>query len=167
MSIPSLVQSIKASHDSTPLTDAQITDFSTKAGFQFPPSYRAFLKELATVTLRLRAFTRSSLKISMPQTILGHFKGHTRTRRTPCLLMEPHPFQRLYCLMTEDSNGGAWCWMTSAGDEDGEVPLAYYDPSRKKLSYPVPSFSAWLEILVRGKQEVIRSLDLEEKLGLG
>lgn len=68
--------------------------------------------------------------------------------------------------MTEDSNGGAWCWLTSESDEDGELALAYYDPFKEELFYKVPNFTNWLEILVREKQEIIRILDVDEVLGL-
>jgi hypothetical protein len=73
----------------------------------------------------------------------------------------------LLCLMTEDSNGGAWCWLTSEIKKDGEWPLAYYSFSDKRLHYKVENFIAWLKILTETKYEVIRELDIEEKLGLG
>jgi hypothetical protein len=32
----------------------------------------------------------------------------------------------LVCLMSEDANVGAWCWLTSEKTTNGEWPLAYY-----------------------------------------
>jgi hypothetical protein len=72
----------------------------------------------------------------------------------------------LLCLMAEDSNGGAWCWLTSEKN-DGEWPLAYYSISDKRLHYKVENFTEWLKILTETKYEIIRELDSEEKLGLG
>ncbi|WP_233269856.1 SMI1/KNR4 family protein [Polaribacter sp. L3A8] len=71
----------------------------------------------------------------------------------------------LLCLMTEDSNGGAWCWLTSEKDTNGEWELAYYMDN--KLHYKVLNFTEWLNILTKEGVEVIRELDLEETLGLG
>ena len=73
----------------------------------------------------------------------------------------------LLCLMSEDSNGGAWCWLTSEETKDGEWPLAYYSLSDKKLHYKVQNFAQRLKILINSKGEVIRELDLDYKLGLG
>lgn len=73
----------------------------------------------------------------------------------------------LLCLMSEDSNGGAWCWLTFQQNNDGEWPLAYYSISDKKLHYKVKNFTEWLKILTETKYEVIRELDIDEKLGLG
>ncbi len=73
----------------------------------------------------------------------------------------------LLCLMTEDSNGGAWCWLTSEGKDDGEWALAYYSLHDRKLYYKVKDFTEWLRLLVMSKGEVIRELDNENKLGLG
>ena len=73
----------------------------------------------------------------------------------------------LLCLMTEDSNGGAWFWLTSEASKNGEWPLAYYSLSDKKLHYKVKNFTEWLKILTKNENEVIRGLDVDEKLGLG
>jgi hypothetical protein len=73
----------------------------------------------------------------------------------------------LLCLMTEDSNGGAWCWLTTEADNDGEWPLAYYNMEDEKLYYKVNNFTEWLSILVECEAEVIRKLDTDEILGLG
>jgi hypothetical protein len=73
----------------------------------------------------------------------------------------------LLCLMTEDSNGGAWCWLTSEVSGNGEWPLAYYSLSDEKLHYKVENFTEWLKILTDEGNEVIRELDVDEKLDLG
>jgi hypothetical protein len=73
----------------------------------------------------------------------------------------------LLSLMTEDSNGGAWVWLTSENSESGEWPLAYYSLSDKKLHYKVKNFTEWLRLLTKCKSEVIRELDVDDKLGLG
>ncbi|WP_299666772.1 SMI1/KNR4 family protein [uncultured Polaribacter sp.] len=71
----------------------------------------------------------------------------------------------LLCLMAEDSNGGAWCWLTSEKDINEELPLVYYIDN--ELHYKVKNFTEWLKVLTETKYEVIRDLDKEEKLGLG
>lgn len=73
----------------------------------------------------------------------------------------------LLCLMTEDSNGGAWCWLTSEEKKDNEWALAYYRLIDKKLHYKVENFTEWLRVLTKNRYEVIRVLDTEEELGLG
>ncbi|WP_434036415.1 SMI1/KNR4 family protein [Formosa sp. 4Alg 33] len=75
--------------------------------------------------------------------------------------------ESLLCLMPEDSNGGAWCWLTSEDTKDGEWPLAYYSISNKKLNYKVQNFTEWLQILINSKGEVIRELDFDDTLGFG
>ncbi len=72
---------------------------------------------------------------------------------------------RLYCLMTEDSNGGAWCWLPDFTDENGEQPLGYYDSDRT-VHFRV-NFVDWLNLLVEHKDEVVRRLDKDGALGLG
>lgn len=73
----------------------------------------------------------------------------------------------LLCLMTENSNGGSWVWITSENAESGEWPLAYYDPFQHKLFYKVPNFKEWIRLATKCKGEVIRELDKEYKLNLG
>ena len=58
----------------------------------------------------------------------------------------------LLCLMTEDSNGGAWVWLTGEKTENGEWPLAYYSISDNKLHFKVKNLIEWLEILNRSKR---------------
>ena len=70
---------------------------------------------------------------------------------------------KLLCLMTENSNGGAWVWITSENTESGEWPLAYYDPFEHKLYYKVKNFKEWIRIATECKDEVIRELDKEHK----
>ena len=69
--------------------------------------------------------------------------------------------------MTEDSNGGAWCWITTENNENGEWSLAYFNIDDKKFYYKVSNFIEWLEIATTCKEEVIRELDVEEILRLG
>ena len=71
---------------------------------------------------------------------------------------------KLLCLMTEDSNGGAWCWITHQEKKDNEWSLAYYIGGC--LHYKVKNFTEWLNV-VASDREVIREYDIEEKLGLG
>jgi SMI1/KNR4 family protein SUKH-1 len=69
-----------------------------------------------------------------------------------------------------DSNGNCWCFLTSSSGPSNEYPVAYCDTERLRLVGELPSFEAWLEILVREQDEVIRTLDdhrLADELGLG
>jgi len=72
----------------------------------------------------------------------------------------------LLCLMTENSNGGAWVWLTSENSENGEWPLAFYNMDGK-LYYRVENFKEWVRIATKCKGEVIRELEKEYKLNLG
>ena len=69
--------------------------------------------------------------------------------------------------MTQDSNGGAWCWITTEDNENGEWSLDYFNIGDEKFYYKVLNFIECLEIATTCKEEVIRELDVEEILGFG
>lgn len=62
-----------------------------------------------------------------------------------------------------DSNGNAWCFMAG----EGENAVAYHDTETGRLEGELPSFEAWIEILIREQDEVIRVLGFTDELGLG
>ncbi|MBK8626589.1 MAG: SMI1/KNR4 family protein [Saprospiraceae bacterium] len=133
-------------------TDAEIKEAELKLGVQLPSSYKTFVKEFGNGAHEIHWF--SEYRNFVPDTVhtdgFGSFAANT-----------------LLCLMTEDSNGGAWCWITTEHNENGEWSLAYFNIDDKKFYYKVSNFIEWLEIATTCKEEVIRELDVEEILGLG
>jgi len=147
------------------VTDVEIKEAELKLGVQLPPSYKQFLKEFGNGAYWLYHVDQSvngvhqihwfsEYRNYVPDTVhtdgFGSFESNT-----------------LLCLMTEDSNGGAWCWITTEDKENGEWSLAYYNINDEKFYYKVSNFIEWLEIATTCKEEVIRELDVEEILGLG
>lgn len=146
-------------------TDAEIKEAELKLGVQLPPSYKTFVKEFGNGAQELYIVDQpvngvheihwfSEYRNFVPDTVhtdgFGSFAANT-----------------LLCLMTEDSNGGAWCWITTENNENGEWSLAYFNIGDEKFYYKVSNFIEWLEIATTCKEEVIRELDVEEILGLG
>ena len=145
------------------LTDSEIRDVENELGLKLPPSYRIFLKEFGNGAYWLYMNAIDDIK---QKNFLNKYRKDLR--KTIELVGEKeYKVGSLLCLMTEDSNGGAWVWLTSENPENGEWPLAYYSLSDKKLHYKVDNFIEWLRLLTKGKYEVIRELDVENKLGLG
>ncbi len=145
------------------LTDSEIQEVEKELGLSLPDSYKLFLKEFGNGAYWLYMTSIDDIK---------HFSYLKKYRKdlgnTIELVGEKNiEVNSLLCLMTEDYNGGAWCWLTSENSDNGEWPLAYYSLSDKKLHYKVKNFSEWLRLLTKCKSEVIRELDVEDKLGLG
>ncbi|CAM1340360.1 putative Cell wall assembly/cell proliferation coordinating protein, KNR4 [Tenacibaculum amylolyticum] len=61
------------------------------------------------------------------------------------------PTKDLLCLVTNDKNGGAWCWLMNENTDTGEWPLVYFNSKEQKLQYKVDNFTEWLKILVAHK----------------
>ena len=180
MNISTLVEQIKAIHESKPLSDADITNLIQQSGFKLPPSYLVFLAEFGNGDMtNLGSYQIFNQDIDAPDNVWDFSRAKPDAPDpVPVDGSSPVPKSSLFCLMTEDSNGGSWCWLTSEPDADGEYPLAYYfsgsidddydgENPVQQLFYRVPNFTAWLEMLVRDKQEVIRSLDADFRLHLG
>jgi hypothetical protein len=180
MNISKLIEQIKSTHKSKPLSDADIQTLTEQSGFKLPPSYLGFLYEFGNGDVtNLGSYQIFHQDIDAPDNVWDFTRAKPNAPDpVPVDGGSPVPKNSLFCLMTEDSNGGAWCWLTSEADADGEYPLAYYysgtieddyesENPVKSLFYRVPNFTTWLEILVRGHQEVIRSLDVNHRLHLG
>jgi hypothetical protein len=60
-------------------------------------------------------------------------------------------------------NGNAWCFMAG----EGEIAVAHHDTETGRFVGELPSFEAWLEILIREQDEVIRALGFTDELRLG
>jgi len=180
VNISTLIEQVKATHQSKRLSDADIKDLIQQSGFKLPPSYLVFLYEFGNGdTTNSGSYQIFHQDIDAPDNV-WHFSRAKPDAPDPLPVDggSAVPKDSLFCLMTEDSNGGAWCWLTSESDEEGEYPLAYYysgaieddyeseNPVRE-LFYRVPNFTTWLEILVRDQQEVIRSLEVDFRLHLG
>lgn len=153
------------------LSLAEIEQIEEKLGFIISPSYAVFLQKFGDGAYWLY----ESQPIDSLRTPLWFAEAHPKVAST--LKMENGEqiaTKDLLCLMTEDANGGSWCWITSEKDIDNEQPLIYYGFSSEEgpladggLFYKLPSFVHWLDILVKEQQEVIRALDKENKLILG
>lgn len=148
-----------------PLTDEEIAQLEERSGFRVPPSYRVFLREFGDGAYNLYD-TQPVDSFRSPRWFRDYkFRADLLGESLQLDGGGNIPKDSLFCLMTEDSNGGAWCWLTTESDEQGECPLAYL--MEGTLYCKVPSFTEWVRALVVGKQEVIRTLDTEDKSGLG
>ena len=152
------------------LTPQEIQEIESRLGLKLSPSYRLFLQEFGDGAYWL--YGRQPMdSIRKPvwfidihpqaQEVLS--TDHGESVRT----------DKLLCLMSEDSNSGSWCWITSRPDAEGEFPLAYYGfaeegiLSEGGLFYELSGFKVWLNLLSINKDEVIRVLDRDGKLILG
>jgi hypothetical protein len=142
------------------LNDKEIELIEEKLELSFPYSYKIFLKYFGDGGSWVYSQDIDNIQ---NYSWLGDYRknlGETIQLEEKVIRVDS-----LLCLMTEDSNGGAWCWLTSKGSDKKEWPLAYY--SEGKLHYKVENFTEWLKILTETGHEIIRELDVEEKLGLG
>jgi hypothetical protein len=143
------------------LNDEEIKSIENKLQLDLPTSYKIFLKHFGDGGNWVFSQYIDSIQISSWLSDYRDDFSETIELDGGKLLK----VNSLLCLMTEDSNGGAWCWLTSEKDTNGEWELAYCIDN--KLHYKVVNFTAWLNILTKEGSEVIRELDLEETLGLG
>ncbi|MCL7762280.1 SMI1/KNR4 family protein [Polaribacter sp. Z014] len=142
------------------LNDEEITSIENKLQLKLPISYKIFLKYFGDGGYWV--FTQGIDGIQN----YSYLKDYNQSLGETIQLEEQSVnVDSLLCLMTEDSNGGAWCWLTSEVVKDNEWSLAYYIDH--KLHYKVKNFTEWLKLLTKEGYEVIRELDTEEKLGLG
>ncbi|WP_175578602.1 SMI1/KNR4 family protein [Tenacibaculum aiptasiae] len=145
------------------LTNTEIQKIENDLGLKLPPSYKFFLKEFGNGAYWLYANPIDDIKqksfLSTYREGLGEIIELIGEKELKV--------NTLLSLMSEDSNGGAWVWLTSENSENGEWSLAYYSMDDKKLHYKVKNFAEWLRLLIKNKSEVIRALDIENKLGLG
>lgn len=148
------------------LTEAEIVEFEDQTHFRICSSYRVFLRNFGNGARCLYG----AQEIDSYEPPLGSMKEYRyRAAVGPDLIQidgeEPVPRESLFTLMTQDSNGGTWFWLTSRPDADDEYPLAYR--MGDTLFCKVANFTEWLRILVMNESEVIRVLDKDDKCGLG
>ena len=153
----------------SPIADREISITESELGIKLPSSYKHFLKEFGNgaywlyhVDQPINGVNKEYEKIHW----LGEYRNYLGDT------IESDGFgtfetKTLLCLMTENSNGGAWVWITTENKDDGEWPLAYYSINDRKLYYRISNFIEWLKIATKSKEEVIRQLDIEYRLGLG
>ncbi|WP_299712809.1 SMI1/KNR4 family protein [uncultured Tenacibaculum sp.] len=144
------------------LTDDEILSIEKKIGKSLPESYKYFLKNIGAGAeliyyqpiddIRRYNYLNSFRKLSQEIELVNE---------------KNVPLNSLLCLMSGDSNGGAWVWLTSEKKEDNEWSLAYYSIQDQRLYFKVANFTEWLKLLYRSKGEVIRELDKDYILGLG
>lgn len=144
------------------ITETELTEIEKQINLTLPLSYKLFLKYFGDGGTWIYANSIDSIR---NRSWLSDYRNELNEKIE--LDKREIKVDSLLCLMSEDSNGGAWCWLTSEETKDGEWPLAYYSLSDKKLHYKVQNFAQWLKILINSKGEVIRELDLDYKLGLG
>ncbi|CAL2102293.1 SUKH superfamily protein [Tenacibaculum sp. 190130A14a] len=145
------------------LTDINIKVIEKELGLSLPVSYKIFLQYFGDGADWLYHQSIDSAKN------IGKLKEYRRGLGAQINWIGEKELEvdTILCLMTEDSNGGAWCWITSEVDENGEWPLAYFNREDGSLYFKIENFTEWLKTLVASKSEVIRALDTEDKLGLG
>lgn len=105
------------------VTDAQIKEAELKLGVQLPPSYKTFMKEFGNGANELYI-------VDQPVNGVHEIHWFSEYRNFVSDTVHTDGFgsfaaNSLLCLMTEDSNGGAWCWITTEDNENGEWSLAY------------------------------------------
>lgn len=150
------------------ITDTEISLTESELGLKLPSSYKHFLKEFGNGAYWLYHVDQPINGINKEYGNI-HWLGKYRNLNAT---IESDGFgtfetNKLLCLMTENSNGGAWVWITTENNADGEWPLAYYSIKDRKLYYKISNFVEWLKIATKSKEEVIRQLDIEYRLGLG
>jgi len=143
------------------LSEYEISEIEERLGQNLPNSYRIFLNEFGNGAYWLYHNPINDISKLYKLNSFGKWNKKEIESEDGSF----HQIDSLLTLMSEDSNGGAWCWLTTTKTEDGEWPLAYY--INNKLHYKVKNFTEWLRLLVKCKHEVIRELDKENKLGLG
>jgi len=147
-------------------TPEEVRVMAEKLRLQFPFSYEYFLEKFGNGAYWLYHLDQPINGVDEKYGI--HRLGKYRKRLGDTVESDgfgTFKTNSLLCLMTENSNGGAWVWLTSEKSRLGEWPLAYLDEG--KLYYKVPNFIEWLKIATHCKGEVIRELDVEYRLGLG
>ncbi|MDX6745666.1 SMI1/KNR4 family protein [Polaribacter sp. PL03] len=142
------------------LNEEEIKSIENKLQLELPVSYKIFLKYFGDGGSWV--FSQYIDSIQNHSYLKNYNKSLGETIQLDKQIIH---VDSLLCLMTEDSNGGAWCWLTSEEKKDNEWALAYYID--QKLHYKVENFTEWLNILAKDGYEVIRVLDTEEELGLG
>ena len=143
------------------LIDEEIKIIEEKLNLKLPKSYKLFLKYFGDGGDWVFVQNIDSIQNG------GFYKEydyHNTLKEYVYLEEEKVITESLLSLMTEDSNGGAWCWLTHEEKKDNEWSLVYYIDGC--LHYKVKNFTEWLEV-VAFEKEVIREYDVEEKLGLG
>ena len=165
-----LKEDLKYHEDINPrISNQEINKLENDMNVRLPNSYKLFLKEFGNGAESLYNIDQPINGINME---FGTIHWFGKFRKNLGEEIETDSFgvynkDTLLCLMTENSNGGAWVWLTSQPNENGEWPLAYYNIDDGKLYYKVNSFIEWTRIATKCKSEVIRELDKEDKLGLG
>lgn len=151
------------------ITNQEIKELENDMNIKLPDSYKLFLKEFGNGAESLYHIDQPINGINMK---FGAIHWFGKYRKSLGKEIETDGFgiykkDSLLCLMTENSNGGAWVWLTSQTNKNGEWPLAYFNMNDGKLYYKIKSFKEWIRIATKCKCEVIRELDKENKLGIG
>ena len=151
------------------ISNQEINKLENDMNIKLPDSYKLFLKEFGNGAESLYHIDQPINGINLE---FGTIHWFGKFRKNLSEEIETDGFiiykkDSLLCLMTENSNGGAWVWLTSQPNENGEWPLAYYNIGEGKLYYKINSFKEWIRIATKCKCEVIRELDMEDKLALG
>lgn len=151
------------------ITDREIKKVENYMNIKLPDSYKTFLREFGNGAESLYHIDQPINGINME---FGAIHWFGKFRKNLEEEIDTNDFgiykkDSLLCLMTENSNGGAWVWLTSQTNEDGEWPLAYYNMDDGKLYYQLNSFKEWIKIATKCKSEVIRELDSDNILDLG
>ena len=92
------------------LTESEIRKLEEQNGVKFPRSYKTFLQEFGDGAYWL--YGRQSMDSAKRPFWLKALHPQTPDM-IPVDGDNPVPRDSLLCLMTEDSNGGSWCWLTS------------------------------------------------------
>ncbi len=136
------------------LSDKKINELEAKIELDLPTSYKLFLKYFGDGARKV--YGNSINKVTQANW-LPEIRKNIQEKIE--INNEKVNTNSLWCLISKDSNGGAWCWLTSEGNENGEWPLVYYSAQDKKLHHKISNFTEWLKIIVKNKSEIISSLN--------
>ncbi|SNR17598.1 SMI1/KNR4 family protein [Tenacibaculum jejuense] len=144
------------------LTDDEVSSIEKKIGKSLPETYKYFLKTIGAGAELIYYQPIDDIRR------YSYLSSYRELNQKIELVNEKYvPSNSLLCLMSEDSNGGSWVWLTSEKKENNEWSLAYFDIKDQKLYFKVTNFTEWLKLLYSSKGEVIRELDKNHILGLG
>lgn len=146
------------------VTDEDISITETKLGIKLPASYKQFVKELGNGAQWLYHVDQPINGVNKEYGKV-HWLNRDSTEKIESDGFGTFEKKQLLYLMTENSNGGAWVWLTTDNASSHEWPLAYLHNG--KLYYKLENFIEWLTIATESKEEVIRQVDVEHRLGLG
>ncbi len=105
-----------------PVSDQEISLTESELGIKLPASYKHFLKKFGNGATWLYHVDQPVNGVQLEYGTI-HWLGTYRTSLDSTIASDgfgTFEVKKLLCLMTENSNGGAWVWLTSESEDSGE-----------------------------------------------